>query len=322
MPGSTDYAAWAKFKDEDDDDDDDPGTSEAKRALKRSLGRTSCVTPYDKETEQRNKAQKDVEAWFERECQKLFEKESARAAEIRKHNGGVDVDPVKDPSKGDHVNLSRSDRQVLGAICAVSEFQGPETTNLTRYPELVEIFKAHRWLDHDPGALELLCRLHAMHQPARPLHRGDVDSEEAVRFRNILVCAINTLAAAQLSGYDGGFLSLIDTLARAGTDEEKVYRRKWQMKEFADLALSHSARTVAVEDASIEFNQMKSKTNWQETLIMLLAGLMFMVMMYLKTTGMSPEERASAADVLPHVKAMRRAMELLGFPSQNRSAEL
>ncbi|CAE7253111.1 unnamed protein product [Symbiodinium microadriaticum] len=36
-------------------------------------------------------------------------------------------------------------------------------TNLTRHPQLLDLVRHNRWLEEDPGAMELLCRVHNYH---------------------------------------------------------------------------------------------------------------------------------------------------------------
>eukprot|EP00448_Togula_jolla_P009261 CAMPEP_0170610658 /NCGR_PEP_ID=MMETSP0224-20130122/22777_1 /TAXON_ID=285029 /ORGANISM="Togula jolla, Strain CCCM 725" /LENGTH=415 /DNA_ID=CAMNT_0010936049 /DNA_START=8 /DNA_END=1252 /DNA_ORIENTATION=+ len=137
--------------------------------------------------------------------------------------------------------VSSEERKVLSMLVALSAFETGET-NLTRHPEMLELARHHRWLEEDPGTLELLCRVHSAHMRrsnASPIP-GREENEEDARMRNFIMCGINTLAAPKISKVSGGLLALITAICTPDTEQAKELRKKWQEKEFAKTAIFDS----------------------------------------------------------------------------------
>lgn len=87
-------------------------------------------------------------------------------------------------------------------LMVLSHFEEGET-NLTRHPQLLDLVRQNRWLEEDPGALELICRIHNLHlngseEGKPPLAPAQEKLEQ--RFRHMCLSTANTLAAAKKSG--------------------------------------------------------------------------------------------------------------------------
>merc|ERR1711933_296439 len=115
------------------------------------------------------------------------------------------------------------------------------TTNLDRHPQMLEMCRHHRWLEEDPGVLELLCRIHnaSMRKAGSDSHRTEDDPSEG-KMRSICMSGINTLAAPKKCNCPGGLLELVSQICTPTTDEGRENRKKWQKKEFAKDALFDS----------------------------------------------------------------------------------
>jgi len=139
--------------------------------------------------------------------------------------------------------VTSEERKVLAMLVAVSHFEEGET-NLDRHPQLLTLVRQNRWLEEDPGTLELLCRIHNT-----LLKQGTEGGEERVvnedaeldaRMRHMILSAINTLAAPKGAKCEGGLLDMITKICTPETDAARDLRVKWQKKEFGKDAIFDS----------------------------------------------------------------------------------
>lgn len=147
--------------------------------------------------------------------------------------------------------LTKDERKVVAMLVSVSHFEEGQT-NLERHPQILELVRHNRWLEEDPGTLELLCRAHNfsmrigtnMKKGRRGVDSDDEirveDTEEESRIRAMIFCGINTLAAPKYAKCEGGVLELMNTICTPETTAARDLRIKWQKKEYAKDAIMRS----------------------------------------------------------------------------------
>mmetsp|Transcript_40140 Transcript_40140/g.93247 ORF Transcript_40140/g.93247 Transcript_40140/m.93247 type:complete len:281 (-) Transcript_40140:61-903(-) len=211
-----DYSKWDNIRDSDEEDE-----SKARQP-----------EPFDsEEVEKVRKDQELVERWLRKQITQLQRGEVAhRPPELR------ELAPYRKATK--------EERQVLAMLIVISHFEEGKT-NLDRHPQLLELVRHHRWLEEDPGTLELLCRVQQTAMRKGKGGDGDggatiqEDPEEA-RLRDMCMSGINTLAAPKKAKCVGGLLELVTLICTPATDNARELRKKWQKKEFAKDALFES----------------------------------------------------------------------------------
>merc|ERR1719352_1686336 len=127
-----DYSKWDKLEDSEEEE--------------RSKEKASS-SAYNEDQEEARKLQEDVDLWLRRSIAKLGRdrEDFKRPPELREHV--------------QHRQVTKEERKVLAMLCVLSHFE-EGTTNLDRHPQMLEMCRHHRWLEEDPGALELLCKIH------------------------------------------------------------------------------------------------------------------------------------------------------------------
>eukprot|EP00927_Polykrikos_kofoidii_P074227 TRINITY_DN70207_c0_g1_i1.p1 TRINITY_DN70207_c0_g1~~TRINITY_DN70207_c0_g1_i1.p1 ORF type:complete len:368 (+),score=96.52 TRINITY_DN70207_c0_g1_i1:56-1159(+) len=234
-----DYKKWDKIDVSDEEEEPAPSFREPSTS---------------EEHEHRAAVQTEVDRWLRRQITVLKNEEKeeqekssrmSNAYPSRSGNYGMEGDmggrssfmPKKQLAR--IRDLTKEERGVLSRMVAVSSFDEGET-NLTRHPELLDLVRHHRWLETDPGTLELLCRIHNAVMRRSGSGSGATESDEDKRNRDRVLCAINTLSAAKQAKIPGGLLDLIATICTPETDAARELRKKWQRKEFAKDALFDS----------------------------------------------------------------------------------
>jgi hypothetical protein len=208
-----DYSKWDKLA---DSDDEDRGKQEA------------FSSAYHEEQEEARKLQEDVDTWLRRSMSKL----------------GRDQDYKRPPELREYVQyrqVTKDERKVLAMLCVLSHFE-EGTTNLDRHPQILELCRHHRWMEEDPGSLELLCRIHnnSMKRSGSDNHSRMPDDPSESKMRAICMSGINTLAAPKKCDCPGGLLELVTQICTPTTEAGRENRKKWQKKQFAKDALFDS----------------------------------------------------------------------------------
>jgi len=215
-----DYSKWEKLTDEDEDDLD-------AAAKTRAEYQEAC-----------REEQEAVEQWLRRNMSQLQRSEAEQKGK----------DPLAPPelirnSQQPFRKASREDLRALSMLMVLSHFEENET-NLTRHPQLLDLVRHNRWMEEDPGAVELLCRIHNLHmKAAEDKGRAPVAPKQEqleMRYRHMCLSAINTLAAPKKANCAGGLLEIVNTICTPKTPEAQQMRLKWQKKEFGKDALFDS----------------------------------------------------------------------------------
>eukprot|EP00928_Gymnodinium_smaydae_P089062 TRINITY_DN73065_c0_g1_i1.p1 TRINITY_DN73065_c0_g1~~TRINITY_DN73065_c0_g1_i1.p1 ORF type:complete len:462 (-),score=126.20 TRINITY_DN73065_c0_g1_i1:83-1375(-) len=187
------------------------------------------------------------------------------------HLGGGYGGEIDRPKLRPYRQVTKEEREVLAMLVAVSDFEEHET-NLVRHPQILDLVRQHRWLEQDPGSLELLCRIHnaCMKRAGNKdeSQNGPHDNSEDGLMRAKLLCAINTLAAAPQAKVEGGLLDLMTQICTPETAKQKDMRKKWQAKDYGKDALMDS---LFPEFRLSKDGDQEETSNWE---IWLLVALM------------------------------------------------
>jgi len=221
--------------------------------------------------------QDEVEQWLRRQIVQLGKGEDRRQRppELR-----TEEIPYR--------RVTKEERKVLAMLIVLSNFE-EGTTNLDRHPQMLELVRHHRWLEHDYGTLELLCRVHnsAMKKASNGGGTEALEEPEEKRMRNMIMCGINTLAAPKRVGCPGGLLELITAICTPETEKAREWRKKWQKKDYAKDALFDS---LFPDLRKYKDDNSEDEGSWKEMwffcgLIVLFIVILVIVVWYLPTAG-------------------------------------
>jgi len=276
-----DYSKWENLKDSDDEVE----------ASKPSW--QSDEMDHDTMLQQQNA----IDQWLRRAIQDLHREEQRG----NRPEGSFRAPPELSEATPFR-KVTKEERKVLAMLVLVCHFE-EGGTNLDRHPQMLDLFRHHRWLEQDPGTLELLCRVHnaSMKRPGDDADRGHHsrvhESPEDARMRNMLMSAINTMAAPSRAGCPGGLLELVNMICTPGTEHARELRLKWQKKDFAKDALFESLfpdlKKYSGNDGS------DADGGWWEIWLML--GIMVfiiisvVVLLYMARAGSAPAPFATNA---------------------------
>lgn len=215
------YNKWDSIVDSDEED-------ESRRRFVQSV--------EVEKLECRRELQDEVERWLQKQIRRLprdGERSNSYASSVSK----VPPTPVR--------VLEKEEYKVMAMFIALNHFEEGQT-NLDRHPQILDIVRHHRWLEEDPGSLELLCRIH--NHAMRDGENGDrgrdmsstEESQQNFRMRSMTLSAINTIAAPNRAKCVGGLLDLFTKICTPETEAARELRKKWQKKEFGKDALFDS----------------------------------------------------------------------------------
>lgn len=247
-----DYSKWEQLEDSEDE-----------KIEKAEQEQEKARAEYQEEC---RAEQAEVEKWLRR-YQTLLVKAEAEPSQARPRDPYAPPELIKN-SQQPFRKASRDDLRVLSMLMVLSHFE-EGGTNLTRHPQLLDLVRHNRWLEEDPGAMELLCRVHNYHmKQAEDKGRAPTAPEQEKleqRFRSMCLSAINTLAAASKAGCPGGLLEVVNLICTPTTKSAKELRVKWQQKEFGKDALFDSL----FPDLKQFKEEYDSKGGWWEVWLML-----------------------------------------------------
>lgn len=218
-----DYSKWEKLAEDDEEEE----RREKEAELSRAEFHEAC-----------REEQSVVEQWLKRNMSQLVKSEFESKQQKDPH---APPELVRN-SQIAFRKASKDDLRVLSMLMVLSHFEEGET-NLQRHPQLLDLVRQNRWLEEDPGAMELICRIHNLHMKGEDKGRPPVaPAQEQLenRFRHMCLSAINTLAAAKKANCPGGLLEVINTICTPTTPQAQEMRLKWQKKEYGKDALFDS----------------------------------------------------------------------------------
>lgn len=256
-----DYTKWDKMQDSDEEETN-PHSRESQADDHDKLLQDQAIT----------------DQWLRRQMNNLY----------RSEPGKTRIPELQETAK--YRRVTEQERKVLAMLIVMSHFD-EGSTNLNRHPQLLELFRHHRWLATDPGTLELLCRVHnqSMRRAGELAEQGEEQLKETphdIRMRNMILSAINTIAAPQRAGCPGGLLELVNMICTPATEHARELRIKWQKKEFAKDALFDSLFPDSKHFASDNAKDTGLTEVW--IFIGVLVLLIFVVVVALYTSGSPP----------------------------------
>jgi hypothetical protein len=287
------YSKWDQIADSDEED-------ESRQRVFESI--------QQERLDSRKELQADIDNWLRRTVNRLPRDDdpSSRKSTMPEFSSVPKVPPT--PMR----QITKSEREVLAMLIAVSHFEEGQT-NLDRHREMLDLVRHHRWLEEDPGALELLCRCHnhAMKQGSE--HGGSAkmhDDPEGHRMRSMTLSAINTLAAPKRAKCPGGMLELFTTICTPETEAARDLRLKWQKKEFGKDALFDSLFPDLRAYADDKMDDGLGSDFWIIVVLGLLAvvGIVAFVILYFHGTSLtSPPHSNVTAPKLPKASLAEQA---------------
>jgi len=217
-----DYSKWEKLADEEEEEE----RREKDAELSRAEFHEAC-----------REEQQVVEQWLKRNMRDLL-----KSAQSTPKDPHAPPELIRN-SQTSFRRASKEDLRVLSMLMVLSHFEEGET-NLQRHPQLLDLVRQNRWLEEDPGAMELICQIHNLHMKSEedkgrpPVAPAQEKLEN--RFRHMCLSAVNTLAASKKAGCPGGLLEVINAICTPKTPQAQEMRLKWQKKEYGKDALFDS----------------------------------------------------------------------------------
>jgi len=281
-----DYSKWDSLADSDEE---------------RESKQRAAETLEADESDRQRQDQEEVEQWLRKQVAQLQRtEEPQRPPELK------ELMPYRKTTK--------DERKVLAQLLVVSYFEEGKT-NLDRHPQMLELARHHRWLEEDPGTMELLCRVHnqVMKAAGEGAPKGAETASADARMRNMCLCAINTLAAPKIAKCSGGLLELVTLICTPPTERARELRVKWQKKEFAKDAIFDSLFPDLRQHAE-ESGDMGMKEIWVCLAIVALLLIVMLLMFYspgvAPTFGRSPRPTPAPAPPPPIAHQRPAAGEL------------
>lgn len=222
-----DYKKWDNIEDSDEERE----------------GRSQIVPEHDThDVELRKGMQERIDDWLRRQLYTLNREEAKEKDEAPLRYRNPEAYAMREERKAMKPirKLTKEERKTLSMLIAISDFREGET-NLIRHPQMLDLVRHNRWLEEDPGTLELLCRVH--NRNLRAPKEGQAIPKETpldVEMRAKVMCGINTIAAPKGTKCPGGLLEMITLICTPETDAAREWRRKWQAKDFAKDAILES----------------------------------------------------------------------------------
>jgi len=207
-----DYSKWDKLVDSDEE--------EKEKAARESR------SEREEELEKFAELRDEVDRWLKLQVTRLHREENTGVPELCVHG----IEPRW---------VGSEERATLAMFLAVVHFEKYDI-NVGRHHQIMNIARQNRWIEDDPGTLELLCRLH------RRVMKGASEaglSAQDKKMEDFLVSAVNTLAAPAIAGCSEGYGKIYEFFALIGdpkTDSAWDIRAKFMKKEYAADAMFNS----------------------------------------------------------------------------------
>lgn len=281
------YSKWDKIADSDEE-------NESKQRKTDSIEEEKLIC--------RREMQAEIDMWLRRQINRLPRdgETSSRKPTMPEYSSATKVPPT--PIR----QVTKGEREVLAMLIAVSHFEEGQT-NLDRHPAMLDLVRHHRWLEEDPGCLELLCRIHNHVMKEGDEYGGGGrgrgnDDPESHRMRNMVLSAINTIAAPKRAKCPGGLLELFTVICTPETEAARELRLKWQRKEFGKDALFDSLFPDLRAYADEKMEDGLGSDFWIIVVLGLLAivGIVAFILLYyhnVAATGPRSNVAATAANI-------------------------
>lgn len=219
-----DYSKWAKLEDSEEE-------NEVRQREEASLKQAKFDTHRD--------LQGEIDGWLRRALHRLPKDDTPEQLKATMPEFSQAHTHAVRPFR----KITEKERQALSFFIAVNWFEEGET-NLDRHAQILDVIRHDRWLEEDPGTVELLCRLHnhAMKdsETKNPAHSQSHLDGDTHKMRLMVLTAINTLAAPKRAKCSKGLLEMFNLVCTPEDEAGREMRLKWQKKEFGKDALFES----------------------------------------------------------------------------------
>jgi len=220
-----DYRKWDKIADSDEEEE---------------KAQQVCRSYQDEAAEDRRKLQSEIDSFLRRQISKLPRDGDPNTNRLRESMPELAAKGQPTPVRV----VTKSEREVMSMLIAMSYFE-EGSTNLERHAMILELVRHHRWLQDDPGSMELLCRIHNNvmkdnSEGGSGRQAREFEDPEQRRMRDMVLCGINTLAAPQRAKCAGGLIELFTQICTPENDTQREMRKKWQQKGYGQDAVFDS----------------------------------------------------------------------------------
>mmetsp|Transcript_105811 Transcript_105811/g.329896 ORF Transcript_105811/g.329896 Transcript_105811/m.329896 type:complete len:292 (-) Transcript_105811:44-919(-) len=289
-----DYSKWDKLDVSDDEEEE--------REKERKQRLAAKADEMEKYVELRD----EVDRWMKRHLTRM-----------RRELGADPSCPELNASGIQPRFPSDEERRTLSMFVAVAHHEKLKD-NLARHHDIMNIARQNRWIEEDPGTLELLCRLHrALNKVATDGQKSTSMEDQAMEDK--LISAINLLAAPPLAGCPEGYGKIFELFALIGDPkDERAWdiKAKYMQKEYAGDALFNSIMPAEARLSggnTKEDYDMPSRpgAGWLAWLLLWILALVLLYILVRRTTWWSGP--AAAVDDTPPAAAAApetRASEL------------
>mmetsp|Transcript_78246 Transcript_78246/g.162483 ORF Transcript_78246/g.162483 Transcript_78246/m.162483 type:complete len:286 (+) Transcript_78246:52-909(+) len=169
----------------------------------------------------------EIDQWLKIKLRKLFPPIDPRAP------------PELDSSDQVPRKVTDEERGVLAMFLAAAD-TGKNDSKSPHHRLILELAKANKWLEDDPGVVELLCQLLKLDRDGNNSKPGILDPSG---MEEILLNGLNTLAAPSRAGCSKGYGKIYEFFALVSNPESQRaldMRAKYSKKEFAAEAIFDS----------------------------------------------------------------------------------
>eukprot|EP00403_Amphidinium_massartii_P002178 CAMPEP_0178379346 /NCGR_PEP_ID=MMETSP0689_2-20121128/4895_1 /TAXON_ID=160604 /ORGANISM="Amphidinium massartii, Strain CS-259" /LENGTH=260 /DNA_ID=CAMNT_0019999445 /DNA_START=1 /DNA_END=780 /DNA_ORIENTATION=- len=200
----------------------------------------------------RRAQQASIDTWLKREIVKLKVAEAATSEQddwiYGSHARWIDKELASvsgDKSNGAIINsrevrdVSSEERGALAMLMALSHFE-EGSTNLHLHIEIRNHVGSHQWMEDDPGAVELLCRVHNnMLAEVRASGLQNIEDSPENEMRKKIISAVNVLVAPGLAECSGGLREFMPQICteKPSSDITKEWKEKYHRQDYGKQAV-------------------------------------------------------------------------------------
>lgn len=225
-----------------------------------------------------------VDKWLKAKIRQIFPPQDG--------SGPPELDPWEDiPPR----RVTDEERSALAMFLSVAHFEA-HSNNLANHRDIMSIARQHRWLEEDPGTVELLCQVQRCLRSSGNSGAESVSGLDA-RMEDMVLSGLNTLAAPSRAGCSEGYGKIYELFAIIGdpkTSDAWNVREKYMKKEYAAEALFESLMPKT-QTADGENGQMFSSTEWCIFFGSLLLVVLVVAVLIWRFSGAGVHEPAAQA---------------------------
>jgi len=263
-----DYSKWDHIVDSSD---------EEKERRERKAQEAKSIEAEEKEKE--IELQVEIDRWLKRQVAQVQKDQEAKASRPPELTGSAFSPRI----------VNDEERKVLAMLMVTAHFE-VGNTNILKHHDIFELTRKHRWIEEDPGTLELLCIItrNVTQKGASLPHSGP----GIPPMHDRMVSILNLLAAPTKAGCNPGYGKVFELFALIGDPKTKKawdVREKYNKKEYAAEAMFDS---LLDKD---ELSDLLPKRNYIRRLCLVLTASIFFIawFIYMIFTGQHSTDNPS-----------------------------